>query len=115
LYFFAVGEGLSRFFYLAFASAIAIDCLRRFRREHRVVMHFGKAVGTVLVHKKQGPRRGARIKYGFLSADEKMYLGTVGGTPFLPKHGQTLLIAYNLENPSINMPLSSFWFYDFSH
>jgi hypothetical protein len=37
----------------------------------------------------------------------------VGGTPFMPKEGQSLPIVYKLEDPSVSLPLSSFWFYEF--
>ena len=113
LYFFAVEKGLSRLFYLVFATAILMECLRRFKREHAIVSDCGKAVGTVLAHKRLGAKRGARIKYGFLSADNKLHVGNVGGTPFMPKEGQSLPIVYKLEDPSISLPLSSFWFYEF--
>lgn len=113
LYFFAVEQGLSRLFYLAVATAILMVCLLRFKREHAIVSDYGKAVGTVLVHKRLEARRGAPIKYGFLSAGDKLHLGNVGGTPFMPKEGQSLPIAYKLEDPSISLPLSSFWFYEF--
>ena len=113
LYFFVVEQGLSRLFYLAFATAILVECLLRFKREHAIVGDCGKAVGTVLEHKRLGARRGARIKYGFLSADNKLHVGNVGGTPFMPKEGQSVPIVYKLEDPSISLPLSSFWFYEF--
>ena len=114
LYFFAVEQGLSRFFYLVFATAILMECLLRFKREQAIVSDCGKAVGTVLVHKRLGTRRGTRIKYGFLSADNKLHVGNVGGTPFMPKEGQSLPIAYKLDDSSISLPLSSFWFYEFA-
>ena len=113
LYFFAVEQGLSRFFYLVFATAILMECLLRFKREQAIVSDCGKAVGTVLVHKRLGTRRGTRIKYGFLSADNKLLVGNVEGTPFMPKEGQSLPIVFKLEDPSISLPLSSFWFYKF--
>jgi len=72
----------------------------------------GKAVGTVLVHKGLGARRGARIKYGFLSADNKLHVGNVGTIPFMPKERQSVPIVYKLDDPSISLPLSSFWFYE---
>ena len=50
-------------------AAILMECLLRFKREHAIVSDHGKAVGTGLVHKRLGARRGARIKYGFLSAN----------------------------------------------
>lgn len=110
LYFFAVEQGLPRLFYLVFATAILMGCLLRFKREHAIVSDCGKAVGTVLVHKRLG--RGARIKYGFLSADNKLHVGNVGGTPFMPKDGQSLPIVYKLEDPSISLQLPSLWFYE---
>ena len=113
VYFFVFERGLSRFFYLIFAAAILWDCLLRFRREYAIVGHYGKAVGTVSAHHRMGPRRGARIKYSFLSADDKVHIGGVGGTAFLPKEGQTLAVLYKLEDPTINLPLASFWFYRF--
>ena len=94
-------------------AAILMECLLRFKRKHAIVSDHGKAVGTGLVHKRLGARRGARIKYGFLSADNKLHVGNVGGTPFMPKEGQSLPIVYKLEDPSISLPLSSFWFYEF--
>lgn len=111
-YFFAV-EGLSRLLYLVFATAILMACLLRFKREHIIVSDYGKAVGTVLVYKRLGARSGVRIKYGFLSADNQLHVGNVGGTKFMPKEGQSLPIAYSLEDPSISLPLASFWFYEF--
>jgi hypothetical protein len=113
LYFFAVEQDLSRLFYLAVAAAILMECLLRSKREHAIVSDYGKAVGTVLVHKRLGARRGARIKYGFLSVGNKLYIGNVGGTLFMPKEGQSLPIVYKLEDPLISLPLSSFWFYEF--
>jgi hypothetical protein len=112
LYFSFVVQGLPRFFYLAFALVGMGSWVVRLRREQAIVAHLGKAVGTVLEHKR-AHRRGARIKYGFLADDDKMYLGAVGGTVFLPEEGQTLGVAYNLKEPSTNLPLKSFWFYDF--
>jgi hypothetical protein len=113
LYFFAVEHGMSRLFYLAFATAILMVCLLRFKREYAIVSDCGKAVGTVFAHKRLGARRGARIKYGFLSTDNKLHVGNVGGTAFMRNEGQSLPIVYKLEDPSISLPLSSFWFYEF--
>ena len=113
LYFVAIEQGLSRFFYLVFATAIPMVCLLRFKREHAIVSDCGKAVGTVLVYKKLGVRRGIRVKYGFLLADDTLHVGNVGGTRFTPTEGQPLTIAYKLDDPSTNLPLSSFWFYEF--
>jgi hypothetical protein len=113
LYFFAVEQGLSRLFYLAAAAAILMECLLRFKREHAIVCDYRKAVGIVLVHERLGARRGVRIKYGFLSAGNNLYIGNVGGTLFMPKEGQSIPIVHKLEDPSISLPLSSFWFYKF--
>ena len=97
---------------MAFATAMFMECLLRFKREHEIVSDYGKAVGTVLVHKGLGARRGARIKYGFLSADNKLHVGNVGAIPFMPKERQSVPIVYKLDDPSISLPLSSFWFYE---
>jgi hypothetical protein len=114
LYFVDVDQGLSRLFYLAFATAIFMGCLLRFKREHAIVSDCGKAVGTVVMHTKlEGRRRGARIKYVFLSADNKLQVGNVSGTSSMPKEGQSVPIVFKVEDPSISLPLTSFWFYEF--
>jgi len=106
-------RGFVGFIWMAVATAIFSQCLLRFRRERAIVASYGKAVGTVLVRKKTGRRGGLRIKYGFFSAGENLQLGKVGGSSSMPKEGQTLAILYALNDSSINLPLSSFMFYDF--
>lgn len=114
LYFVDVEQGLSRLFYLAFATAIFMGCLLRFEREHAIVSDCGKAVGTVVMYTKlEGRRRGARIKYVFLSSDNKLHVDNVSGAASMPKEGQSLPLAFKLDDPSISLPLSSFWFYEF--
>jgi hypothetical protein len=113
LYFVDVEQGLSRLFYFAFATTIFITCLLRFKRENAIVRDCGKAVGTVLMHARLEGRRGARIKYVFLSSDDKLHVGNVSGAASMPKEGQSLPIGFKLDDPSISLPLSSFWFYEF--
>lgn len=112
LYCSAIEQGLPRLVYLAIATVVFVGGLLRFRREHAIISDCGKAVGTVFEHIRLPSRRGARIKYGFLSTGDKLSLGTVGGTPFMPKEGESLPVAYKLEDPSINLPFSSFLFYE---
>jgi hypothetical protein len=111
LYFFVTETGVLRFFLLVFAAVIVWRCRVQFRREHAIVTHYGKAVGTIFVREKV--RRGVHIEYGFLSADDKLYIGEAGGSVLLPKEGQTVPVVYNIEDPAINLPVGSFWFYDF--
>jgi hypothetical protein len=114
LYFVDVEQGLSRLFYLAFATAIFMGCLLRFKREHAIVNDCGKAVGTVLMRTKlEGRRRGVRIKYVFLSSDDKLHVGNVSGAASMPKEGESLPIVFKLDDPSISLPFTSFWFYEF--
>jgi hypothetical protein len=63
--------------------------------------------------KLEGRRRGARIKYVFLSSDNKLHVDNVSGAASMPKEGQSLPLAFKLDDPSISLPLSSFWFYEF--
>ena len=84
LYFVDVEQGLSRLFYLAFATAIFMGCLLRFEREHAIVSDCGKAV-----------------------------VDNVSGAASMPKEGQSLPLVFKLDDPSISLPLSSFWFYEF--
>jgi hypothetical protein len=106
-------RGFFGFIWMAVATAIFAQSLLRFKRERAIVASYGKAVGTVLVRKKTGRRGGVRIKYGFFSAGENLQLGKVGGSSFMPEEGQTLAILYAVNDSSINLPLSSFMFYDF--
>ena len=110
LYFFVTDRGLSQFFLLVLSAVFFWICWTRLRREHAIVAHYGKAVGTVFVRERS--RRGAHIEYGFLSADDKLYIGKVAGR-ILPKEGQTIPVVYEVEEPSINLPVTSFWFYEF--
>jgi len=114
LYFVDVEQGLSRLFYFAFATTIFITCLLRFKRERAIVGDCGKAVGTVVMRTRvEGRRRGARIKYAFLSSDNKLHVGNASGAASMPKEGQSLPIVFKLTDPSISLPLSTFWFYEF--
>ena len=53
------------------------------------------------------------IEYEFHSADHQGHWGTVRGGLMLPRKGQTAVVVHNLEDPSLNLPLSSFWLYQF--
>jgi hypothetical protein len=115
LYFFILERSVSQLIWLVIATAIVANCALRFKKEHAIVIDCGKAVGTVLVREElgRGRRRGTRIKYGFFWADDKLQVGKVVGTRFMPKEGQSLAILYSRKDSSINLPLSSFWFYEF--
>jgi hypothetical protein len=116
LYFFILERSVSQVIWLVIATAIVASCALRFKKEHAIVIDCGKAVGTVLVREELGQgrrRRGTRIKYGFFWADDKLQVGKVVGTSFMPKEGQSLAILYSCKDSSINLPLSSFWFYEF--
>jgi hypothetical protein len=113
LYWFVTESGISRFVLLFIVAVFLFMGTVQLKREYAIVAHYGKAVGTVFVREKPGLRRGVRIEYGFLSADDKLYIGEVSGSAFLPKEGQTIPVVYKIEDPSISLPVGSFWFYDF--
>jgi hypothetical protein len=114
-YFFILERSVSQLIWLVTATAILASCALRFRKEHAIVVNCGRAAGTVVVREElgQGRRRGARIKYGFFSADDKLQIGNVVGTRLMPKEGESLAILYNRQHSSVSIPLSSFWFYEF--
>jgi hypothetical protein len=112
LYWFVAESGVSRFLLLFIVAVFLLMGTVQLKREHAIVAHYGKAVGTVFVHEKGWPRRGVRIEYVFLSADDKLYIGEVSGSAF-PKEGQTIPVVYKIEDPSINLPVGRLWFFEF--
>jgi len=97
----------------AFIGCVAtLLFVAEFIQEQRVVQNWSTAVGTVLSFRKV--RRGAEIKYVFKADDNRTYVGATSGGAFLPRAGRTLGIMYNRVDPSRSMPLSQFWFYEFS-
>jgi hypothetical protein len=95
-------------------TALLLSALWRLRLEYRIAQNPLFAVGTVLVRKVgPGAKRGVRIQYGFLDSLSRMFIGSVGGTVLLPSEGTPIAIAYNASNAEINLPVKSFWFYEF--
>lgn len=113
VYFSVVEPGLPRVFFAVFAGVITWNCLKRLQLERSIVQNHGESVGTVLEHRRLGIKRGSIIDYAFLSADNRTNVGKVKGSTALPKEGQTFVVVYNLREPSLSLPLFSFWFYEF--
>ena len=84
-----------------------------FATERKILRRWSGAVGTVLSRRKTGRRSGVEIKYGFRASDKQVHLGRSSGGAWMPKEGSTLGIVYHSDDPSRNLPLSKFWFYEF--
>jgi hypothetical protein len=114
---FAVERDISRFICLAIAAAIAFGYVTHVK-ERAIIRHLGKAVGTVYVFQKRGGGRSVQryIKYAFLSVEDRLFVGrsTIGRSAGIDGLGQTVPVLYNLEDPSVNLPLPSFWLYKFA-
>lgn len=109
-----IERGLPRIFCAIFAGVLVWNCLRRLKLEHSIVQSHSESIGTVSNHQRLGMKRGATIDYSFLSADNKTHFGTVHGDTALPHAGQTFVVVYSLAEPSLSLPLFSFWFYRFA-
>jgi Protein of unknown function (DUF3592) len=107
-------RGVGRYVFIFFGCLVASLFAARFVHEYRVVRNWSTAVGTVLLFRKSGHRRGARIKYAFRGSDGLVHLGSATGSVRLPKEGATLGIVYRSDDPSQSLLLSQFWFYEFS-
>jgi hypothetical protein len=112
VYFAVVEEGFTRIFLGLLAVVIGWNFFSRLKLEHAIVENHRESVGKVL-YRRLGVKRGALVEYEFLSADNQAHWGTVRGGLMLPRKGQTVVVVYNLGDPSLNLPLSSFWFYEF--
>jgi hypothetical protein len=100
---------------LVLGCATAVGIPIKFMNERRIVQRWSSAVGTVLSRWKTGRRYEVRIKYAFRAADRQIYVGQASGGAGLPKDGATLAVIYNSDDPSSNLPLSRFLFYEFSY
>jgi hypothetical protein len=109
-----VERDLSGLFCAALAGVLVWNCLKRFKLEHSIVQSHGESLGKVSTYRRIGTKRGSIIDYTFPSADNKIYVGAHQGYDVLPQEGQTFLVVYNLADPSLNLPLFSFWFYRFA-
>jgi hypothetical protein len=109
-----IEPGLPRIFCAILAGVLVSNCLTRLKLEHSIVQSHSESLGTVSNHKRLGIKRGAVIDYSFLSADSKTHFGTVHGDTALPHKGQTFVVVYSLAEPSLSLPLFSFWFYRFA-
>jgi hypothetical protein len=108
-----IATGFTRIFCATLAAVVAWNCFTRHKLEHFIVQSHGESLGIVTKHRRLGIKRGAIIDYTFLSADGRTHFGTLHGSTGLPQEGQTFMVIYNLADPSLNLPLFSFWFYEF--
>jgi hypothetical protein len=108
-----IERDLLRLFCAIFAGVLVWNCLTRFKLEHSIVQSHGESLGTVSKYRRLGTKRGSIIDYSFPSADNKIHFGTHHGYNGLPQEGQTFLVVFNLADPSLSLPLFSFWFYKF--
>jgi hypothetical protein len=105
--------GFTRIFSAILAAVLAWNCFTRHKLEHLIVQSHCESLGIVTKHRRLGIKRGAVIDYTFLSADGRTHFGTLHGSTGLPQQGHTFMVIYNLPDPSLNLPLFSFWFYEF--
>ena len=80
-------------------------------KEQRIIQDWSGAVGTVLSWRKTG-RHGVEIKYAFRAADGQTYMGK--GNRSRRSKQETVEIVYSACDPTRNLPLSQFWFYEFA-
>ncbi len=107
-------RGVSQLILGVLACALGWGGLNVFRREQAIAKDPAEAVGTILECFRTGRRNQARIKYGFLATDDRVYLGYFhGSASWLKKKGKTLAVVYKLGDPSVSLPLSRFLFYEF--
>ncbi len=99
-------------FWGLFGAAVVFAFCAEFIREYRIARDWRASVGTVLHFQKFQYKKGARIKYVFKSADNRMHLNNYSGSSRLPKDGATLAILYNATQPEHSLPLSGFLFYE---
>jgi hypothetical protein len=90
------------------------NCFTRLKLERSIIPSHGESLATVSEYRRLGTKRGAIIDYTFLSADNRTHFGTLRGSTDLPQEGRTFVVVYNLAEPSLSLPLFSFWFYKFS-
>jgi hypothetical protein len=109
-----VERDLSRIFCAALAGVLVWNCLKRFKLEHSIVQSHGESMGKVSTYRRIGTKRGCTIDYTFPTSENKIYVGSHQAYDGLPQEGQRFLVVYNLADPSINLPLFSFWFYRFA-
>jgi hypothetical protein len=105
-----VEPGFPRIFCTILAGVLVWNCLTRLKLEHSIVQSHGEALGTASKYRRLGTKRGAVLDYNFLSAGNRLQFGTLRGSTELPQEGQTFLVVYNLADPSLSLPLFSFWF-----
>lgn len=108
-----IATGFTRIFCAVLAAILAWNCFTRHKLEHFIVQSHGESLGMVTKLGRLGIKRGAIIDYTFLTADGGTHFGTLHGSTALPQEGHTFLVMYNLAEPSLNLPLFSFWFYEF--
>jgi len=106
--------GIGKYVFIFFGCLVAILFAARFVQEHRIVRKWTATVGTVLLFRKSGQRRGAQIKYAFKGSDGLVHLGSATASVRLPREGTTLAIVYRSDIPSLSLLFSQFWFYEFS-
>ena len=101
---------------VAFLTAVVWGAVR-LSREKSILRNLGVSVGAVIEQRKAPNSDGGsdyEAKYQFSAVDGKVYVGNSGGTiKELPEEGAPILVFYNKENPTRNMPRELFWFYGF--
>ena len=113
-----VEHGVGTWIAIAITLCIAGTALHRLRKERALLNGRATTIATVTHWERAEGSEGGHfysVQYLFIGPDGKEYLGKATSGVELPPVGEMLTISYLYVDPTLNLPLATFWFFRFTY
>jgi hypothetical protein len=113
-----VEHGVATWIAVAITLCVAGTALHRLRKERALLNGRATTIATVTHWERAEGSEGGHfysVQYRFLGPDAKEYVGKATSQVELPPVEEMLAISYVYADPTLNLPLATFWFFRFTY
>ena len=113
-----VEHGVATWIAAAITLCVTATALCRLLKERALLSGRATTLAMVTHCERAEGSEGGHIysaEYRFFGPDGKEYFGKTTSQVELPQAGEVLPISYMYANPTVNLPLATFWFFRFSY
>ena len=111
-------HGVPTWIAVAITLGVIGTALHRLRKERALLNGRATTIATVTHWERDPGSVGGHVysvEYRFLGPDGKEYVGKATSQVELPSAGEMLPISYMYFDPTVNLPLATFWFFRFTY
>ena len=113
-----VEHGIATWIAIAITLGVVGTALHRLRKERALLNGHATTIATVTHWERNPGLEGGHVysvEYRFLGPDGTEYVGKATSQVELPPVGEMLPISYMYSDPTLNLPLATFWFFRFTY